>query len=199
MGKNNRKICEENNESEEMMRAEVKKYPIDGILRQSAELIRQAFDRGAKAEREERTEKDVEKIKEIEQKAYRRGLTDAWGAANQLFGGLSEPTLEELFPEQWKYGLPGLMAMEPENVVRILEEHKNRKKRARLSIGDVVTCGEDIAVIIDEVNEEGTRFLLLFENGCTDTYDSWQLVGTGGHFNQIDEMVRLMEEMHKKK
>lgn len=163
----------------------------EGIRRQAQELIDQAYDRGFKAGKEE----FVTAGNKVADKAYQKGLDDAWDAAKKIhvmfykdikkiFGKLSE-----------HYVYSELSASEAIEKIRQYEEQK-KAETDEIMIGDEVigkfgffrgvVVGIDLQSQKASVLNVGYQLPQTYSLNCIDRT-------TGRHFSQILEVLEQLE------
>ena len=95
---------------------------ISGIKKQVAECINAAFSKGY--------ETCFEQKKEIEDRAYQKGLEDSWATARKLFSDMSEKEIEAIFPNEWNNGgFRALIELKPQEAIEKIREYEEKQKQ----------------------------------------------------------------------
>ena len=123
----------------------------------------------------------------IAEKAYQKGLNDAWDAARKIFsmdGEVRETLLHNCF---FKDIIENISASE---AIEKIRQHEQEQKDFK--VGDEVISDEDIKGVTVDMDD----YLLhvLDENGVIQAWPREDAVKTGRYFPEIAEMLRKMRE-----
>lgn len=159
---------------------------IEGVKAQ----IRKAYDKGYKDGKADTPFTDTE---EAEDKAYNRGLNDAWEVAGKLFK-VPTDALMELFEMKSPY-----LDFSAQEVLKKLTEYENKNKQkqdAEIKVGDeVITKYKDHAVAVRDTYYLGADkepFTLIWFGTHMSSCPVNELTKTGRTFPEIAEVLKEM-------
>ena len=129
--------------------------------------------------------------KEAEDKAYNRGLNDAWEVIKKItkddsVGGYSIEMMQELFGQTCVYDITHNYT--PEEAIAKIREYENKEKQdAEIKVGDEVKHQGFRSVVVRIADD---CIYTISECGTTPKYcKDDDLVKTGRHFDEIAEVL----------
>ena len=169
----------------------------EGMKKQEQELIEQAYNRGyragySKAENDyhANTEKD-------RQSSYELGLNMAWEAVCKILR-MSEKEYSSLFDTDCTnsyYRIGKLLSMSVSEAIKLVGEYeqKNQNEQEEIHVGDEVYAEDkEIKYVVTGISEESAHLVDCKGNfAWTKTY---VLHKTGKHFNEIENVLKKMQE-----
>jgi len=154
--------------------------------------IRKAYDKGYKDGKADTPFTDTE---EAEEKAYNRGLNDAWECARKLvhprLGGYTEEQKQRIFGEYVSSDSILQNFSASEAITKIKEYEDKQKQDAEIKVGDEVTTkrGSKGIVITDIPSALGDISVWLSTCTHVQLYPKDKLTRTGRTFPQIAEVL----------
>ena len=157
---------------------------ISGIKKQVAECINAAFSKGY--------ETCFEQKKEIEDRAYQKGLEEAWEVIRRLMltsaeGGIPTDELTKMFGTGVYSIIRDRSIYEvKENIEAWVQQQDNEIK-----VGDeVIYHGENTVIL--RVYDDYIK--IMYSDGTTNCTHPDSITKTGRHFDQIADVLKQMQE-----
>lgn len=173
-----------------------------GMKKRAQELIDQAYQRGFKAGKEERSEWE----KEQRDRLVEEGRNEAWEAVRKIYlnkdcGGLTGDELISIFGMGTPSIINNYSASEAISKIRDYEERK-QKEQDEIKVGDEIRVGKEggnaFNVVVHLVGErcDGIKvYQCMGGSGIHFTFTSEDDVRkTGRHFPEIAEVLKKMQE-----
>jgi len=154
--------------------------------------IRKAYDKGYKDGKADTPFTDTE---EAEEKAYNRGLNDAWECARKLvhprLGGYTEEQKQRIFGEYVSSDSILQNFSASEAITKIKEYEDKQKQDAKIKVGDeVYSDAFDDKGIVTHITADKVACVCIICNGSTMMkVGTIGLHKTGRHFPQIAEVL----------
>lgn len=169
-----------------------KEQRTEGIRRQAQELIDQAYERGFKAGKEA----FVTDENKVADKAYQKGLDDAWGCADKL----NRMTIDEVRSAFNPFGLTIeresiFLCCTPNIAIAKIKEFEEKQKKAEskaVNVGDEVVFDGGNGVVIDEIGDD--EVYILNGLGCVEKIERRLIVKTGRTFPKFAEVFKQLQE-----
>lgn len=136
---------------------------------------------------------DDETEKEVE-KAYQKGLDDAWSFAGHLVGVSKDVTDSVYVSMNGGKGLPVAVEMSYEEAKKLYDQYFEQKEKVGITIGSVVTFDGDIRAIVMDYDFETKDAWIYTENGCIEIAKLTELKATGEHSASVQNMLRQIQE-----
>lgn len=131
------------------------------------------------------------------EKAYQRGLNDAWEAARKISlakidGGFSWESMNNMFGTDSPSKIyKTFTASEAIEKIRQYEQEKEEQ----IQVGDEVKCiRADWTAIVTKIKEDGHLTLMGNNGAIANGYNEKDFIKTGRHFPEISEVLRKMKE-----
>lgn len=129
----------------------------------------------------------------IAEKAYQRGLNDAWDAARKIVLSREAGGLFDYEERKAVFGCGNYMALKKFLAQEAIEKIRQyEQKQEKIKVGDEVINDEDIKSVTVDMDD----YLLhvLDENGVIQAWPREDAVKTGRYFPEIAEVIKKMRE-----
>ena len=126
-------------------------------------------------------------LREVGERHYQKGLSDAWEAARKVVA-LSTVDRREVFGSEYMYSI-----LEKHTAAEAIEKIRQyEQKQEDFKVGDEVISDEDVKGVTIDMDD----YLLhvLDENGVVQAWPREDAVKTGRHFPEIAEVLQKMRE-----
>lgn len=166
---------------------------LDNMIRMVGDTIKQAFDKGYKQGYTDGKD-EAYKNPVPTQDAYQRGLDDAWEAARIIYGMNKDTRLVTTAFVHYETVFDNYSASE---AIAKIKEYEEKQTDDEIRVGDEVYIKTDgckgIVWGIEDVDFENFGEYLVF-GGTSTMYHGEHLEKTGRHFDQIEEVLKQMQE-----
>ena len=128
---------------------------------------------------------------ELQDKAYQRGLDDAWEAAKKMFSSMSDSDIEKVFPIEWNNGgFNALMNLQPHEAIAKLKAYEEQKAD-ELKAGEIVDWNGE-KYIVSYIYDDGRADLIYLECGSVcESVSPDCFTRTGKHY----DITKILEEI----
>lgn len=171
---------------------EMKDYSVlDNMIRMVGDTIKQAFDKGYKQGYKDGYNQHGEDFIADGEKAYQRGLDDAWDAAKWIFNASVDDMMQTFG------GVSLWVHYSASEAIARINEYEEKQTDDEIRVGDevivntIIDRNPGIITKIDRI-----AVFVLFSNGETATFNisDKDIRKTGRHFGQIEEVLKQMQE-----
>ena len=176
-----------------------KEQRTEGMKRQAQELIDQAYDRGFKAGKEQ----DISFHDEAVEKAYQRGLDDAWKCADKLNRMTIDEVRSVFASDPFSHTIDResiFSCCTPNLAIAKIKNFEEQKKaeEEEIKVGDEVirfytdTNDTNYKGVVSKVSEK--NLCIVWDDGSVGYFGKNIVKKTGRHFDKIAEVVKQLQE-----